>query len=847
MPEGDTIQRVADRLRPALVGRPSCVRFEAPRLAGGPAPAGRSGGGGRGRRQAPAGPLRARRHRADPPPHDRLVAPVPPRRALAEAGPPRPGRHRRGRLGGGVLRRPGGRAASSPGAATPLAHLGPDLSSDGPTSRWRVARMAALADADDADRRRSCWTSGSPPASATSTRARSCGRARVSPLARVAAVDEAKRRELLGRRASRFLRANLGPGQRVTAPGVPGGLAVYGRRGRPCPRCATPIVRRVLGRTVRSTYWCPRCQPAPAGAGGPPSGGSGPTVHRVDRGQPRRARFRGMEHIRLGRTGLPVSRALPRHDDLRRPVRRGRVRRHPRPQPPRPASPSSTPPTSTPSAAAWRHGRAGPRRSSAGGCRAAATTSSSPPSASGAMAARRWDRGASRKHILDAVDASLRRLQTDYIDLYQLHSSDPDTPIEETLRALDDLVRQGKVRYVGCSNFLAWQVARAIGPQRGARRSSASTRCSPATTCCSAQIERELLPLCRDEGIGVIPYNPLAGGFLTGKHRRAPPTEGTRFTLGGGAGERYRERYWHEQMFATVDRAAGPCRRGRDVAGPARRGVVLAQPAITSPIVGASRPEQLDDAVAAVDDAARARALRPHRRPDPGLPGLRRRTLTRSAEAGGSGVSVVTRRGCAWGGRGGSPRRSTPVASRCGSSTSGRPGRAAHARNRPTSSRSPTSHAPCGKPAVRVLRRGSSGPAARVGDATPRPERATRSGAAWARPPAYDRAMTVTFVDPRAEPSLPIEPYELGIDVTEGPVAIGLLANGFPDSVAFLDQVEARWPRRCPAPTSTATTRASLLAVSPTRCSTRSWPTARRWSPPTAIEAAAPPAPCVTA
>jgi aryl-alcohol dehydrogenase (NADP+) len=217
----------------------------------------------------------------------------------------------------------------------------------------------------------------------------------------------------------------------------------------------------------------------------------------------------------------------------------------------------------------------------------------------GVMSRRRWDRGASRKHVLDAVDASLRRLQTDYIDLYQLHSYDPETPIDETLRALDDVVRSGKVRYVGCSNFLAYQVARAIGRSEAlglVRFDSVQ----PRYNMLFRSNERELFKLCVEEGVGVIPYNPLAGGFLTGKHTAGAPTEGTRFALGGGAGERYLERYWHEQMFATVEEL----RRLAADAGMSLAQLAvawcLAQPAITAPIIGASKPSQLDDAIAAV-------------------------------------------------------------------------------------------------------------------------------------------------------------------------------------------------------------------------------------------------------
>ncbi len=218
----------------------------------------------------------------------------------------------------------------------------------------------------------------------------------------------------------------------------------------------------------------------------------------------------------------------------------------------------------------------------------------------GIMGARPWDRGNSRKHVLDAIEGSLRRLRTDYVDLYQLHHPDPETPIDETLQALDDVVRSGKARYIGCSNFHAWQVARALGRSEAlgvARFDSVQ----PRFNLLFRQIERELLPLCQADGLGVIPYNPLAGGFLSGKHRReAGPTAGTRFTVGSAA-RRYQERYWHEREFATVEAL-------RPLAAEAGLSLtrlavawVLAHPAITAPIVGASRPEQLDDVLPAVE------------------------------------------------------------------------------------------------------------------------------------------------------------------------------------------------------------------------------------------------------
>ena len=218
----------------------------------------------------------------------------------------------------------------------------------------------------------------------------------------------------------------------------------------------------------------------------------------------------------------------------------------------------------------------------------------------GAMSRRRWDQGNSRKHILDAVEGSLRRLQTDYIDLYQLHGPDPSTPIDETLRALEDVVRAGKVRYVGCSNFLAYQVARAIGRSEamGVVRFDSV---QPRYNLLFREIERELLPLCAEEGVGVIPYNPIAGGFLSGKHNReAGPEEGSRFTLGTAA-ERYQDRYWHEGMFETVEQLRPLAQEAGMPLATMALSWVLANPAITAPIIGASRPEQLDDLMAAVE------------------------------------------------------------------------------------------------------------------------------------------------------------------------------------------------------------------------------------------------------
>jgi 1-deoxyxylulose-5-phosphate synthase len=211
-----------------------------------------------------------------------------------------------------------------------------------------------------------------------------------------------------------------------------------------------------------------------------------------------------------------------------------------------------------------------------------------------------FDAGNSRKHILSAVEASLRRLQTDYIDLYQLHGYDRATPIDETLGALDDLVHQGKVRYIGCSNFLTYQLVRAVGRTETLRMARLDS-VQPRYNLLFREIEREMLPYCREEGIGVIPYNPIAGGLLSGKHSRAnPPPEGGRFTL-GTAGPMYQQRYWRDREFDTVEvlrqlaEQAGVSLVTLSVAW------VLANPAITAPIIGASRPEQLDASLAATE------------------------------------------------------------------------------------------------------------------------------------------------------------------------------------------------------------------------------------------------------
>lgn len=210
------------------------------------------------------------------------------------------------------------------------------------------------------------------------------------------------------------------------------------------------------------------------------------------------------------------------------------------------------------------------------------------------------DAGLSRKHILEAIDASLRRLQCDYIDLYQVHAPDPLTPLDETLRALDDLVHSGKVRYLGCSNFAAWELARALWLSD--KLNLARFDClQPRYNLLYREAESEILPLCRDQGVGVIAYNPLAGGFLSGKYKKGQsPVDGTRFTL-GKSGETYRQRYWQESHFEAVDELQKCLEKRNRPLIQIALAWVLSQEGITSAIVGATKPEQLDHSLLAVE------------------------------------------------------------------------------------------------------------------------------------------------------------------------------------------------------------------------------------------------------
>lgn len=207
----------------------------------------------------------------------------------------------------------------------------------------------------------------------------------------------------------------------------------------------------------------------------------------------------------------------------------------------------------------------------------------------GAMGPGPNDRGASRHHILAGVDASLRRLGTDYIDLYQIHAWDPETPIDETIEALNDLVRWGKVRYIGCSNFAAWQLVWSLWVSD--RRSFARfVSVQPHYSLLHREPERELIPACQAFGIGVIPYFPLASGLLTGKYRENEPfPEGTR----GFNNERFRQRVATPRNFAIVRRLEDWARRRDRTITELALAWLAAQPMVASVIGGATRPEQV--------------------------------------------------------------------------------------------------------------------------------------------------------------------------------------------------------------------------------------------------------------
>lgn len=217
----------------------------------------------------------------------------------------------------------------------------------------------------------------------------------------------------------------------------------------------------------------------------------------------------------------------------------------------------------------------------------------------GKMGPSAWDQGGSRKHLLDAIDASLQRLGTDYVDLYQLHSDDANTPLDETLEALDVIVRSGKARYIGVSNFLAYRLARALG-RADVLRVARFVSVQPRYNLLFRQIERELLPLADEEQLAVMPYNPLAGGLLTGKHQLdATPASGRFTETVGKAGAMYQQRYWHKREFETIEQLKAIVAPTGESLTRVSLAWVLSNPLVTSAIIGASRAEQLSDTLAA--------------------------------------------------------------------------------------------------------------------------------------------------------------------------------------------------------------------------------------------------------
>jgi aryl-alcohol dehydrogenase-like predicted oxidoreductase len=227
----------------------------------------------------------------------------------------------------------------------------------------------------------------------------------------------------------------------------------------------------------------------------------------------------------------------------------------------------------------------------------------------GAMGPARHDRGLGRRHLMEAVDGSLARLGIDAIDLYQAHNYDPDTPLEETVRAFGDLIRSGKIRYWGVSNWRPSQVALCLGvcDRLDVPR---PVSVQPRYNALFRRIEEDLVPLALEVGIGILPYNPLAGGMLTGRYRPGQEVEpGSRFALGHGAGRQYQQRYWQLPTLRVAEALAETARRaGVPLAAAALRWV-LDQPGITSAIVGASRKDQLATSLQAVD-LTLSRALR---------------------------------------------------------------------------------------------------------------------------------------------------------------------------------------------------------------------------------------------
>jgi aryl-alcohol dehydrogenase (NADP+) len=210
------------------------------------------------------------------------------------------------------------------------------------------------------------------------------------------------------------------------------------------------------------------------------------------------------------------------------------------------------------------------------------------------------DMGLSRKHLMQALEGSLRRLGTDYLDIYYAHMPDYATPLDETLRAMDDMVRHGKVRYLGCSNFRAFQLGKALAVSERLNLVRWDV-IQPPLNLLARDVEYELLPLCREEGVGVCSFSPMAAGLLSGKYdREKPPIEGARYSL-GHLGYTYNKPYWNDANFAAIEQlkklAAGV---GTSMSRFALAWV-LANPVVTAIVNGATSAAQLEDNVAATE------------------------------------------------------------------------------------------------------------------------------------------------------------------------------------------------------------------------------------------------------
>jgi len=206
------------------------------------------------------------------------------------------------------------------------------------------------------------------------------------------------------------------------------------------------------------------------------------------------------------------------------------------------------------------------------------------------------DRGLSRKHIFDSIDASLRRLQVDHVDLYQTHRWDHETPIEETLEALNDVVRAGKARYIGASSMYAWQFAKAL---QASERNGWARFVSMQNhyNLVYREEEREMIPLCRDQGVGLIPWSPLARGFLAGNRTR----DKSGSTVRARTDDFAQQLYYQPDDFTVAERVQEVAREHNRKPTQIALAWLLTRPAMTAPIIGASKTEHLDDAVAALE------------------------------------------------------------------------------------------------------------------------------------------------------------------------------------------------------------------------------------------------------